>query len=534
MTAVLALDLGTSGAKAALIGADGGIAARGSAPYATAHPPGGGAEQDPQDWLRSARDAIGQCLHAAEAGAAPPAALCLTGQMQDLVLLPSATPATPTAAGDAGRHGGALRPALLYSDTRAQAEAAHLRDRLPDWDARIGSRQDATSCAAMWLRLERTEQDTTRRAHGIVLGPAGFLAWTLGCGAWCDATTASAAGLLGTDGRWERDVCAAAGLPEPLLPSLTEAAGQGIGRTDARAQTLLGLPAGLPVVLAPGDAGATTLGLVGLGIGADYAYLGTTGWLARVVGPEDVGGADAQDEALADAAASHRLALPGTEDRLAISAVLAAGEAAAWAREAFLGGVGADRADALLEEREVRTGRGPTGLLAIPALHGERFPVRAPGLRAAVIGMDARTRGIDVYAAVLEGVAHALAHALPPAEPGARGAPLIVTGGGAASAPWLRILADVTGRPVLRIPLTDAALHGCALAGAQARGHEMPLGSPPETPGRREAPGCPEPLGSSPGLEPIAPDPDAVLAHARLHPTHRRLYELLPDLPARP
>lgn len=88
------LDLGTSSAKAALIDPNGRTIAFASAEYATRQTPDGGAQQIPADWVRAARAAIARAL--------PPrvevAALCLTGQMQDLVL--------------EGEHG-AVHPAVL-------------------------------------------------------------------------------------------------------------------------------------------------------------------------------------------------------------------------------------------------------------------------------------------------------------------------------------------------------------------------------------------------------------------------------------
>src|SRR5690625_5557588 len=72
-----------------------------------------------------------------------------------------------------------------------------------------------------------------------------------------------------------------------LLPRLTTGVGEVVGRTDERARELLGLPGGIPIVLAPGDAGAATLGITGLRPGQDHASLGTSGWVASVRPPRD-------------------------------------------------------------------------------------------------------------------------------------------------------------------------------------------------------------------------------------------------------
>ncbi|WP_422116536.1 FGGY-family carbohydrate kinase [Brachybacterium sp. UNK5269] len=253
----------------------------------------------------------------------------------------------------------------------------------------------------------------------------------------------------------------------------------------------------MPIVLAPGDAGAATLGITGLQPGRYHASLGTSGWIASV--------RPAQQTAAPDGA-SHRLALAGGTE-LHISAVLAAGAAAAWARDAYLGGAEAESADQVLEAREREHGRGPTGLLVLPSLGGERFPVRDDTLRGAVLGIDASTGPADLYAATLEGVALALSHALDPAD---AGRVLPVVGGGAASASWRRIFADVTGRPVLLAEGTDATLLGAALAGAEALSLDHRI----------------VPLAEQ-GGEVTEPDVSAAAAYAALRPTHRRLYEMV-------
>ena len=530
MPHLLCLDLGTSAAKAALLDLDGTVHLRAEAPYPTRHAADGTAEQDPRDWERAACAVIAELLEAAPAakasgdGAAPApvpdtapdvevAALVLTGQMQNLVPVPRS---------------GAASIAILYSDTRAGVEAEELRAALAadgrSWDSLTGNLQDATSCAAMHLRLLRAAPEQLADLQGVVFGPAGYLVARMGLGLWCDPTTAATTGLLEARTRdWSPAVARAAGLDPALLPALTGAAGQIVGHAGAEATALLGVPDGLPVVLAPGDAGATTCGIVGLAPGDAYVYLGTSGWLASVLpgagvlptGAPDATEAPAGEESAGEdpAGVSHHLALGASsataEPRiLRISALLSAGAAADWARQAVLDGADPAGADELLEAREQERGRGPSGLLALPSIVGERFPVRDASLRGAVVGIDAGTRGIDLYAALLEGVAHGLAHGLE-SEGDSSPRPLPVTGGGASSAPWLRILADVTGRPVRTVDGTDAALLGCALVAAEALGLDHAL----------------VPLGARQEAATIVPDPSAAAQHAALRPAHRALYD---------
>lgn len=396
--------MGTSGAKAALVGPTGTLE-KAFAPYATHTGLGGVVEQDPHEWLR----ALSECL--ASLSAHSYGAIALTGQMQDLVRYT----------------GGALDGnAWLYSDTRAQREAALIHEALPAWEALTGNEQSSTSNAAMIFAGGSTQ------GSEFLFSPSGVILRKLGLGNHVDPTTASTTGLHGAGG-WLEEVCEVIGVRTEQLPQISEGL---IGRTRANN---LGFAVGVPVYLAAGDAGSTTAGIIGRRPGADYLYLGSTGWHARVM-----------SGATSAPGAVHRLAFG--EHTLRIAALLSAASAGDWARSMFLGGMSAEQADAQLTER------GYSGLTAIPSINGERFPVRSDSLGAGIVGMRASTKPIDCYRAMLESVALSLSLSCDPTEHG----DLAVVGGGANSTPWMRIIADVIGRRVLLFDDADAALHGAA------------------------------------------------------------------------
>ncbi|MHA2789533.1 FGGY-family carbohydrate kinase [Corynebacterium sp. S7] len=400
----LAIDLGTSGAKAALIGPDGATSSCTTA-YPTHTGQAGEVEQDPRDWLRAVRASV-------EGLSGNYDAIAVTGQMQDLIRY---------------THGHLAGPAWLYSDSRSQHEAKQLNRELPDWEELTGNEQTATSNAAMLLRAGVSRDDE------FLFSPSAALIKELGLGSFVDPTTASTTGLS-NGSQWLDPVLERVGVSRPQLPTIAQGF---IGTTQAND---LGLRSGVPVYLAPGDAGATTAGIVGREPGADYLYLGTTGWHARVM--------DRPSQALGTV---HRLAFG--EHTLQIAALLAAASAGDWARNLYLGGISPAEADKLL------TTRGYSGLTAIPSIHGERFPVRSEKLGAGVVDKRATTTAIECYKAVLESVILALSLACDPAERG----PLAVVGGGSRSTPWMRMVADILGRRVVLFDDSDAALHGAAL-----------------------------------------------------------------------
>lgn len=430
------LDLGTSGAKLTVVTPDGEVVARREHAYPTRTAPGGVAEQDPEHWWEAARAVL------QESGVAHRvAALGVTGHMQNVI--PVAGDGRPT------------RPAILYSDTRAEAETARLRDAVVGWEARTGNHQDATNVPAKLAWLAAHEPDALARARHVLLGPAGYVAFRATGEAACDPTTASTAGVLDMTTRgWLVDAIEAAGGRVELFPRLTgERTGDAlVGEVGPSAEEL-GLRPGTPVVHGLGDAGSTTDGLVGVEPGDAYLYLGTTGWLAAVtpVGHEP--------------GPIHALMLPGWEYLLRIGAVQSAGSTSAWARTQFFPGLG------FAEVEEQVAGRVDTLTnrpLALPGLAGERTPLRDGLLRGAFVGVQEGTDAVDLYLAALTGVAMGLRHAADAM--GVRQHRIALVGGASSSLAWRRILADVFGATIVTGRAVEPAAHSAARSAADAVG----------------------------------------------------------------
>src|SRR5690349_11062551 len=108
---VLALDLGTSGAKAAVFSAQGEVLATGFQPTTLQLLPGGGAEQDPEEWWRAILGACDQCLRDPHVERSAIRAIGVTAQWSGTVAV--------------GAGGEPLRPALIWMDSRGapQVEA---------------------------------------------------------------------------------------------------------------------------------------------------------------------------------------------------------------------------------------------------------------------------------------------------------------------------------------------------------------------------------------------------------------------------
>ncbi len=427
----LIFDLGTSGVKAAVLDGDGKIVRNALEPYPTYMGGGGIVEQEVNDWWRALVAAAVAVAHGEVTR------IVLTGQMQDLILL--------------DERGEALRPAILYSDLRARAEAATIiegigKERLI---ALTGNEQGADSLWAKVLWIKRHQRDLLDLAKTLLFSPADCAVYKMTGHAVTDTTTASATGLMILRRRcWlERATLEEFGIGAvfPLLPSLV-AGGAQVGTLKEDAAAELGLQPNIPVYRAPGDAGTTTLGAGSGEIGQAYGYLGTSGWIAFSA---------AQPGSPENGVITLAHARPG--QYIQVAPLMTAGGNLEWVRDLF----GEMDYDAVITAAMARP---ITEILYLPYLGGERAPFSDPLARAAFIGMGRNAERGDMYRATLEGVAYAYAHALDallPERPGA----FVLTGGGTRSQVWCQLFADILGLPVaIADDAENVSLRGALLA----------------------------------------------------------------------
>ena len=86
---------------------------------------------------------------------------------------------------------------------------------------------------------------------------------------------------------------------------------------------------------------------------------------------------------------------------------------------------------------------GSNGVLCLPYLVGERFPVMNPNIRGAYVGLDPDTTKADMMRAALEGVAFSIRQGMESFD--AKPTEISLIGGGARENAWCQILADVFG-----------------------------------------------------------------------------------------
>jgi xylulokinase len=416
----LGIDIGTSSVKAVLMDDNDRAAAVATSPLAISYPQPLWSEQAPLDWWQAVVDALDALVAQAPASMAAVRSIGLSGQMLGVTLLD---------ASDAP-----IRPALLWNDGRASAECADLHRRFDNFADIVGCRAMSGFSAPKILWLARHEPGAVQRARCVLL-TKDYIRLRLTGEAASDRADASATLLMDTArGDWHEDILAACGIDRSRLPRLVEStdiSGTLRGELAARWH----LPVGTPVVGGGGDNMCAGVGVGAVQAGAAYISLGTSGvyFVAndRFV-PARGGGMH-----------THRHAVPGLYAQHAV--VLSAGGALAW----VAGLLGQRDIASLLAETEAANLSPDATPVFTPYLAGERTPHDNPLLTATFSGLTHMTGPLHLAQAVLEGVALALAdsHAAL-AGTGAAIGHITLTGGGARSALWARLVAAAIGQPL--------------------------------------------------------------------------------------
>ena len=412
--ACVGVDVGTTGVKAIALSPDGEVLARAERGYPLSTPQPGWAEQDPGDWWRATEVALAELP-------VEPASIGLSGQMHGLVVL-----------NDNDR---VLRPAILWNDQRTAAECAEIEERvgLARLIELTGNRALTGFTAPKLLWLRRHEPDTYARIRRIAL-PKDYVRLRLTGEHAIDVADASGTLLFDVAHRaWSGEMLGALDVARDWLPEAHESA-------------------------AIGGAGDQAAGAVGVGAiepGVLSVVLGTSGVVFATL---PAYAADPQ-------ARLHTFchAVPGRWHAMGV--MLSAGGSLRWLRDT-LGGT----YDELVVEAE-RWPPGAEGLLFQPYLAGERTPHADPNARGAFVGLSVRHDRGALVRAVLEGVAYGLRDSLELLrELGVRAETARVSGGGARSGLWLRIVASVLGLPLERTVAEEGAAYGAALLGGVAAG----------------------------------------------------------------
>ncbi|MBA2246772.1 MAG: xylulokinase [Chloroflexia bacterium] len=443
---VLAIDLGTSSVKALVVDQRGEIAGRGGATYPTHHPSPGFDEQEVDDWL----DATITATSAARRFAPDVEihAVSVTGQMHGTVLF--------------DEHNQALGRAIVWSDRRAVDDLETLEQSLPaDLRRRIGGPLATGYQIASLHWLRQHQQRVWSRIRKILLPKDALILLLTGIAA-TDPSDAVSTGLFDAErGQWDSSILDALELNPDWLPPILPS-GTPIVPLAAAAAGALGIPAGIPVIVAGGDA---PVAAVGTGVTSARSALVVLSTGAQIVRPTSSYTPDPDGRWHTWPAA-----VPGGGGDTGwnrVGAVLNSGRAVNWLH-GLIGGSGTVRE---LVDTAALAPPGAYGLLFLPYLAGERSPILDPHARGAFMGLTARHGPEHLTRAVLEGVTFSIADAMDRFSREDAPPTMIHLGGGGSSAPiWRQIIGDVIGAPIQTSDLTDTSAFGAARIAAHTLG----------------------------------------------------------------
>jgi xylulokinase len=448
---VLGVDVGTGGTRAVVVDGNGRIVASATEEHeAFASPKIGWAEQRPEDWWRATGLAIRAAVEQGKLRREQIGCVGFSGQMHGAVMLDGA--------------GEVVRPALIWCDVRTEKQCKELTewigaDRLIQLTCNPAL-TNFTLTKLLWTR--ENEPENWKRVRSVML-PKDYVRFRLTGEKAIDVADASGTLMLDVAKRkWSAEVLEAAEINRTLLPALYESP-EVCGKISAVGAEATGLSAGTPVVAGAGDQAAGAIGMGIVAPGAVSATIGTSGVVFA-----------ATDRPALDARGRLHTFCHGVPGRWHVMGVTqAAGLSLRWFRDNFASGTGGQGKESYekLTEEAAKVPAGADGLLWAPYLMGERTPHLDSEARGMLAGLTASHTRAHVVRAILEGVAFSLKDTFTIfGEMHVPVKSIRLGGGGARSALWRQIQADVYGQEVEIVEAEEGAAYGAALlAGVGAK-----------------------------------------------------------------
>ena len=507
---LLGIDLGTTGVKSLLLDSDGGIAGTATSELTLSIPHPGWSEQDPQEWWGATCTTIRTVLSKTGIHPNAIAGVGISGQMHGATLLDA--------------NGAVLRPCILWNDQRSAAQCDEITDLAGGRDQLLRMVANPalagfTAPKLLWVR--ENEPDIWERVATVLL-PKDYLVYLLTAELGTEVSDAAGTLLLDVRRRvWSDEMLARLDLPRSLMPICRESSDVA-GQVTLEAAAACGLAAGTPVVAGGADNACAALGTGVIAPGRLMSSIGTSG---TMVAPTSVPEVDPLGRA-------HTFchAVPGTWYVMGV--MLSAGGALRWFRDVWCQ---AERAQASREGRDTydlmmelaaSVQPGAEGLLFLPYLSGERTPHGDPNARGVFCGLTLRHEKGHLIRAVVEGVTYGLRDSLEIIRTlGLPAGEIYATGGGARSALWRQIQADVFEVPIYPQQAGEGPALGAALlAGSGVRMFSLQEGAEKSVV-----------IG-----ERVAPLSSNSVTYRRMYAQYTKLYPALRDIfpllnePARP
>ena len=436
----IGIDLGTSSVKLLLVSEEGRILNSVARNYPIFYPHSGWSEQNPEDWFNAVISGMGELLLGQDKNSVT--GIGIGGQMHGLVMLDAADDV--------------IRPAILWNDGRTVKQTEYLnevvgREKLSRYTANIAF-AGFTAPKILWVR--ENEPQNFARISKIML-PKDYVAYRLSGVHSTDFSDASGMLLLDVKNRcWSSEMLDICGVKREWLPALYESY-QPTGTLLASIADELGLRRDVVLCAGAGDNAAAAVGTGTVYAGSCNLSLGTSG-TAFIVGDKFSVDPNNALHSFCHANGGYHL----------MGCILSAASCNEWWMKKVL-----LSSDFAAEQQGLESVLGNNEVIFLPYLMGERSPHNDVKARGTFIGMRPDTSRGKMTLAVLEGVAFALRDCMEvAASNGIKVSSTRICGGGAKSALWRRIIANVLAIPVQTPWVEEGPSYGGAILAMVACG----------------------------------------------------------------
>jgi xylulokinase len=436
MNTVVGIDLGTQSLKVVFYDyASREIVASESAALDLYQNDKGAAEQQAHWWLNALTDVMGKIDTGIRKSAL---AVGVSGQQHGFVPL--------------GKTGEVLAPVKLWCDTSTVAECEEITSAYggPQKCLNEVGNLIVPGYTASKVRWFANEGGSLYDQLNCILLPHDYLNFYLTGERCMEAGDASGTGFLNIRERsWSRGMLNAIDpnrdLSECLPPIRTETGL--IGYIHAEASGKTGLPEGIPVSTGGGDNMMGAIGTGNVSPGKVTMSLGTSGTVYAY-----------SDQPVIDPRGEIAAFCSSTGGWLPLMCTMNC----TVTTELIRGILSADIAS--FENQVSIAPRGAAGVITLPFFNGERTP-NLPRAKACIVGLDAQnTRPENLLRSAMEGATFALRYGVDRLrELGIDASEICLTGGGAGSLTWRRVVADVCNTPVTVLEQDEGASFGAAL-----------------------------------------------------------------------
>ncbi|SCW43650.1 xylulokinase [Paenibacillus tianmuensis] len=443
MKYVIGIDLGTSAVKVILVNREGEIVGKASEPYPISHERPGFSEQDPEQWVSQTLSALKKLLESTPIAPEHIEGISFSGQMHGLVLL--------------DKHRQVLRPAILWNDTRTTKQCKEI-------ETKLGSRLlDITRNSALEgftlpkiIWVQENEPEVWSKTDVFLL-PKDYLRFRLTGRVHMEISDAAGTLMLDVPNRsWSEEIAAEFGLDRHLFAELVPSLQQ-MGTLLPEIARQTGLRPETKVFAGGAD---NACGAIGAGIvkqGVALSSIGTSGVVLTCENNrnKDFGGK------------VHFFNHAEPDAYYAMGVTLAAGYSLNWFKQLFAQSISFE--ELLQPVADVPVGAG--GILFTPYLVGERTPHADSVIRGSFIGLSGSHSRAQLTRAVLEGITFSLQESVELfREARIRVEKVVSIGGGAKSAAWLQIQADIFDAPVVSLKNEQGPAMGAAMIAAVGAG----------------------------------------------------------------